>query len=71
MSAHTSPNLTFNATANALEGVRQVAVSNASSQAAVVAAELAYYRGCFKAALTNQISTSNFAQAVKSLGWQT
>jgi hypothetical protein len=71
MSAHTTPSSAFNATANALEGVRQVAVSTASSQAAVIGAEITYYRGCFKAALANNLSASVFSQALKSLGVQT
>jgi hypothetical protein len=69
--AHTTPSSTFNATANAAEGVRQVAVAAATNQAAVISAELTYFRACFKAALANNISPSNFSQALKSLGVQT
>jgi hypothetical protein len=70
MSAHQSPNAAFNASGNAAEGVRQVACSGAT-QAACVSAEITYYRTLYKAALTNNVSTSNFTQALKSLGVQT
>jgi hypothetical protein len=76
MSAHTSPNAAFNAAGNAAEGVRQVAVataagSGATLQANVMSAEIAYYRTVYKAALTNNVSPSNFTQALVSLGVQT
>ena len=67
MSAHNSPNATFNATANAAEGVRQVAVAGAT-QAAATSAEITYYRTLYKAALTNGVSPSNFTQALFALG---
>jgi hypothetical protein len=70
MSAHNSPNAAFNATANAAEGVRQVACAGAT-QAACISAEITYYRTCFKAAIANNVSPSVFSQALKSLGVQT
>jgi hypothetical protein len=69
MSAHNSPNAAFNATANAAEGVRQTAVAGAT-QSAARTAEISYYRTLYSAALTNNVSTSNFTQALKSLGVQ-
>jgi hypothetical protein len=68
MSAHTSPSLAFNSAANAAEGVRQVSVSTAANQAAATAAEVQYYRTLYKAALLNNVSTSNFVQALYNLG---
>jgi hypothetical protein len=71
MSAHTSPNLAFNATGNAAEGVRQTAVAAASgptAQATARAAEITYYRSLYSAALTNGVSPSNFVLALYSLG---
>jgi hypothetical protein len=53
------------------EGVRQTAVATASSQAAVIVAELTFFRTCFKSALNNNISPSVFSEALKSLGVQT
>jgi hypothetical protein len=70
MSAHTSPSAAFNAAGNAAEGVRQVAVAGAT-QAAARTAEITYYRTLYSAALANNVSTSNFTQALKSLGVQT
>jgi hypothetical protein len=71
MSAHNSPNAAFNAAGNAAEGVRQVAVAAATTQSAVRTAEISYYRTVYAAALANNVSPSNFAQALKSLGWNT
>ena len=71
MSAHKTENAAFNATANAAEGVRQVAVAAATTQAAVTAAEITYFRACMKAAIANGVSTSNFNDALKSLGVMT
>jgi len=68
MSAHNSPNAAFNSAGNQAEGVRQVAVSTAANQAAAISAEITYYRTLYKAALTNNVSTSNFVQALYALG---
>ena len=70
MSAHTSPNATFNAAANAAEAARQAAVVPGASQAAVVSAEQTYFRSVYKAAIANSLSPSVFTQALKSLGSQ-
>ena len=71
MSAHTSPNATFNAAANAAEAARQAAVVPGASQAAIISAELTYFRACRNAAIANGISPSTFNNAIKSLGSQT
>jgi hypothetical protein len=71
MSAHNTLSKPFNDAANAAESLRQVQVMGAANQAAVMAAELAYYRTCRSLAITNGISPSNFNQAIRSLGWQT
>jgi hypothetical protein len=68
MSAHTTTNFNFNAAANALEGMRQTSVASAATQAAVISAEIVYYRALYKLALSSSISTSNFVQALHSLG---
>jgi hypothetical protein len=53
---------------NQAEGARQVAVAGAANQAAAISAEITYYRTLYKAALTNNVSTSNFVQALYALG---
>jgi hypothetical protein len=67
MSAHKTENAAFNATANAAEGVRQSAVSAATTQAAVTAAEIIYFKAC-KAAAANGLSVSVFEDALRTLG---
>jgi hypothetical protein len=67
MSAHNTLSKAFNDTCNALEAARQISVASATTQTSIISAELTYYRGCYKAALTNGISPSNFLQAMKSM----
>jgi hypothetical protein len=71
MSAHNTLSKPFNDAANSAESLRQVQVMGAANQAAVMTAELLYYRTCRSLAITNGISPANFNAAIKSLGWQT
>jgi N-acyl-L-homoserine lactone synthetase len=71
MSAHNTLSKPFNDSANILESARQVAVSTASSQAAVISAEITYFRSIIKLAQANGISPANFNQALQSLGVMT
>jgi hypothetical protein len=67
MSAHKTSNPAFDATANTAEAVRQSAIVNAS-QAAVISAEVTYFRSVYKAAIANNVSPAVFIQALESLG---
>ena len=71
MSAHKTGIVAFDNAANSAESLRQVQVMAATTQAAVMAAELLYFRTCRSLAITNGISPANFNAAIKSLGWQT
>lgn len=68
MSTVQSENKTHNAAVSKAEGVRQTAVAAASSQAAVTAAEIAFYRSALASAQANGCSTDSFVFALKSLG---
>jgi hypothetical protein len=50
------------------EGARQVAVASASNQGAVRSAEVTYYQTVKASAISNNISPSVFADALRSLG---
>jgi hypothetical protein len=52
----------------AAEGVRQTAVAAASSQAAVINAEITFYRAVVKAAIANGVSPSGAMVALRGLG---
>ena len=67
MAASKTGNKTFDDAAAAAEGVRQVAVAG-GTQANVMSAEITYFRALYKNALANNISPSNFTQALFSLG---
>jgi hypothetical protein len=67
MSAHKTGNKAFDDAANSAEALRQVQVAAASTQAAALSAEVAYYRTLRSLAITSNISPSNFLYALKSL----
>jgi hypothetical protein len=50
------------------EGVRQVAVAAASTQAAVIAAEITFYRTAKASGLANNVSVANYVFALRQLG---
>jgi hypothetical protein len=52
---------------NAAEQTRQVAVAAASTQAAVIAAEITLYRAAVAAAKANSCSTDVYEAALRSL----
>jgi fructose-1-phosphate kinase PfkB-like protein len=58
----------FDSDAIAAEGVRQVVVAAASSQAAVISAEITYFRAVVKSALKNGVSPSGAMVALRGLG---
>jgi hypothetical protein len=64
-----SGNKAFDDQAAALETTRQAASVPGASQATVMAADIAYYRGMVKNAIAQNISPSLYNQALKSLGW--
>jgi hypothetical protein len=68
MSQYTGDNQTHKGNVSTAEGVRQVAVTAAGTQAAALAAELVFYRACIASAKTNSVSTDVYQQALRSLG---
>jgi hypothetical protein len=70
MAVKTSANLVHNAVCNQAELTRQTSVAAATSQSAVRAADLVYYRALFASSRTNNNSAdiSMIVMALKSLG---
>jgi hypothetical protein len=68
MSQSQSGSQAHNTTVNAAEGVRQVAIAAASTQAAANAAEIVMQRACLASALLNGIQPGVYITALKSLG---
>lgn len=64
-----SENATHRTAVSVAEGMRQVAVSAAgANQAAVIAAEIAFYRTCLASAKANSCETATFVTALMALG---
>jgi hypothetical protein len=68
MSVSKSGHQVHDATVNAAEGTRQVAVAAAASQSAVASAEVTFYRAALASAKTNGIGIEPIVSALKSLG---
>jgi hypothetical protein len=68
MSISKSGNKSHDDAVNAAEGVRQVAVAAASTQAAVNTAEITFYRAAKASALANGCGAEPFISALKQLG---
>jgi hypothetical protein len=68
MSTCSSDNVTHKNTVNTAEGVRQVSVAAAGTQAAINAAEIVFYRACRTSALTNNVSPTVYIDALRALG---
>jgi len=68
MSTVNSGNRTHDTTCNQSEGVRQVSVAAATTQAAVNTAEILHYRNCLASALANNCGVQPFMSALRSLG---
>jgi hypothetical protein len=68
MSVSQSSNLTHNLNVAQAEGKRQSAVAAASSQAAVISAEVTFHSTCRSSALANGVSPSSHIYALRSLG---
>jgi hypothetical protein len=60
-------NPVHNAVITGLENSRQVATAAAGSQTAVVAADVAFFRGALVSALANGVSPTVYLHALKSL----
>jgi len=70
MSVVVTGNVTHDANVAKAEGVRQVAVANAANQAAIIAAEIAFYKTCLKSAIANGCGAEPFIVGLKQLGVQ-
>jgi hypothetical protein len=68
MSISKSGNKSHDDTANAAEGVRQIAVAAAASQSAARTAEIAYYRALKTSALANGVGIEPIVAALRELG---
>jgi hypothetical protein len=68
MSCYQGDNPAHKTAVNNAESVRQAAVAAASTQAAVTAAEITYYRACLASAKTNNCGVEVYISALKSLG---
>jgi hypothetical protein len=60
---------TLDDAAQRLENTRQTAVAAASTQAAAIAADLAYHRGFVKLAIANGVSPAGSMSAIRELGY--
>jgi hypothetical protein len=68
MSISKSGNKSHDDTVNTAEGVRQIAVAAAATQAAVNSAEVTFYRAALASAKANGIGIEPFVSALRSLG---
>ena len=63
-----SPNAVHNATVSSALSVCQSVTVPGASQAAVKAADIAFYRACLASAIANKCGTSGYIMALKALG---
>lgn len=61
-------NRVHDTTVNNLEGIRQGAVSASMSRAAVISAELMFYRGALASALSNGVNPVPYLEALAEFG---
>jgi hypothetical protein len=61
-------NSTHRANLLAAEQTRQAAVTPTATRAAVLAADIAYYRTCYATAIANGVSGAQFEYALRELG---
>jgi hypothetical protein len=69
MSQYGGDNQTHKGNVSTAEGVRQVAVAAASTQAAVIAAEATFFRSCISSAKANNVPTSTYIDGLRSIGF--
>jgi hypothetical protein len=69
MSQYGGDNQTHKGNVSTAEGIRQVAVAAAGTQAAAIAAEVTFLRSCISSAKANNVSTSTYIDDLRSLGF--